>query len=361
MSTQEEQIKQGLSILDAFDQTEDVILETANTVDLRATRWLFCAGNTLTRDRIRETGFRYGGMELCNRSLRRTAWGNGHYLPRLTFTPMEEWFDAMPEVFLSVEPGYSETSTISDGKGGFAPIPSGFEGYYKDALSRSAIYPGREIRMITSSANTGRICEVELKALAGVKYDSGQAQQVESIFFPKEFLDKALVSEIPLSVVRRRVNEVRNITADGSKKTGERATADLMFSIADDIDQSCDLFENWANKLIGINHSELRTRQKHEHTFAYQPMVTQTLLPQMEVARQDTSTAPQSALGSGELATILEEREAKSNERYAEMQAQVLQSQRETAEVNKRTAEMQLQFMEFLKKSSEVKEPPKGK
>src|SRR5437667_4976135 len=98
---QEATIEKGLSVLKQFDQSGDVELVEESVVDLRATRWVFAVGNTMTRKRMRETGFKYGGVEIANRCFRRSMWGNGNYIPRLTFTPMEVWFEPMADCHLA--------------------------------------------------------------------------------------------------------------------------------------------------------------------------------------------------------------------------------------------------------------------
>lgn len=336
-----------------FDQTDGYeLVQNEDAIPIEATRWLFCAGNTLSRQRMRETGFVYGGLETANRCLKRTAWGNGHYIPRLTFTPLEVWFEALPSEFLSVEPGYNGIMTIKDSKGHEKPIPTGSESYFKSALMGQTLYPGRQVRLLTEGA-VSRICEVELKALANVKYDSGIAQGIERAFFPDEFKAQALHGEIPLSAVRARIEETRRRTTD-----------ERIQSIADDMLVSCELFETWANDLIGTNHTQLRQRMSGSHTFRYSPVVLETLLPQMEINREDTAYTPNKGNESGgtlvELATILKERD----EIFT---AQMAAANQQIAEQQAKTNELQTQFMQViagLLDKEEKKAPPqqpKGK
>lgn len=358
---QDEAVNQGLSILQQYDQTSQFEIVPDDVVDVKATRWLFAAGNTLTRQRIKQTGFKYGGLDVANRCLKRTAWGNGNYLPRLTFTPMELWFEPMADVHLAgaVSNGFGQTMTIADSRGNPAPVPPGMEGYYKNALQRVISYPGHEIRMITTSANTSRICEVELKALIGVTYESGIAQQIESLFFPRDFLEQALVGEIPQAMVRRRIEEIRYRALEGASKSPNMA--EMVQSCGDDMLESCDLFDGWANKMIGENHSQLRQRTKHEHTFSYSPLVVESLLAQMGVARQDTSTLPMKDSGSADLAQILAERDEIAEKRYEEQRAENLKLQMQLAEMQAQTAESNAAFIEFLKsETAKNNRPPQA-
>lgn len=320
-----EEVSRGLSIIDDIDPTGGIDISEESKVNVRATRWLFAAGNTMTRERMKQTGFAFGGSEVANRCLRRTAWGNGNYIPRLTFTPLEPWYEAIPPEFTcgpDAPAGFNNTVPIRNPHN---VIPAGMEAYYKHQLSLvgQVILPGHQVTILTDAAKN-RICEVELTALAGVEYSDGKAQVFDRLFWPDEFKKQALHGEISLSSIRDRIEQVCAVAI-------ERTHPELqtILSLANDMRLSCDLFESWANEKIGENHTQLRQRMTHQHTYRYAPFVLETLLPQMGVNREDTAFQPNKApvetVTAGDLANILAERDAIADKRQADFQASILE------------------------------------
>ena len=256
------------------DPTRGMSLVSNVNPDREQTRYVFTAGQFLDPERvfqmehIREAG---GGEEVQTHCFRRTPGG---FLPRGRLTPMETWVDHLPAALIG-EGLEGETVHIQ------GPMTTETLGMQRrpgmllgKPLSNVKFYPGDEINSVLR-ANQGKGL-VEVRALKGVSWykdeaesEPGLPQTLNGLFFP-------FTPPPTLRALRERIQQV----------AAEQAVSTLVQGVSRDMLTSCDQFERWAQTILAAEHTLLRQRTKHEHTYTYSP-VARELLRQLEMKPQD--------------------------------------------------------------------------
>ncbi len=275
------------------DPTRGMSLVSNVNPDREKTRYLFFAGQVLDPERVfqtehlREAG---GGEEVQTRTLRRTVGG---FIPRARLTPMEVWTEGLPAVLigegLEAETVHIQGPTTPETLG-MTQRPGRLIG---SSLSHVKFYPGDDIKSVLRAHNGKGI--VEVKALAGTSWYKDEAETEPGV---PQTLNRLFFPGAPPPTLR----ELRERVASAAAENG---AATLVTSVASDMLASCDQFERWAQNMLAVEHTLLRQRVSHLHTYTYSPLGRE-LLRQLEVQPQDNLLEQFSGgINAAQLAEIL--------------------------------------------------------
>lgn len=252
------------------DPTRGMSLVSNVNPDREASRYLFTAGQFLDPERvfqmehIRDAG---GGEEVQTHCFRRTPGG---FLPRARLTPMEVWVDHLPAALIG-EGLESETVHIA------GPMTAQTLGMNRPGmllgkpLSNVKFYPGDELGAVLR-ANQGKGI-VEVKALKGAGWYEDEAETRPGV---PQILNRDFCPGVPPPTL--------NGLREAIDKASSRST--LHAAVARDKFVSCDQFERWAQTVLAVEHTLLRQRISHQHTYIYSP-IARELLRQLEMQPQD--------------------------------------------------------------------------
>lgn len=227
---------------------------------IEATRHVFLGMDVLDPERREVEHLRRGGEEVSSHCLRRTP----NFVPRCFITPVEMWVEHMalervPDGVRSVEIKDSslELPTGGDSR---TVIHNMLRG---KPLRSIRTYPGEELSDIIGTYQ--KVGIVELEALKGVEWESGEAQRLQNEFFPANW---------PLPVALRLVEERIRDAYNAHPK------------VAEDMLRGCAQSRRWAQARLQAEHVLLDTRTRHEWTYTYSP-IARSLLAQLEMTPRD--------------------------------------------------------------------------
>lgn len=245
------------------DETAGLTLVTPGGETREQTRYLFMPLDLIDPARKRQDPkMRMGGEEVISHCLRRSQFRN--FLPRCTFVPLEKWFEpiGIPEL---AGDRMGDLVTVSQ-----PPVQRPVMEFTAPQLFRAPdpikglqCYPGADLPLIMEVAGHRGVRPIE--AMRGIEWDAGQAQALQEDFFPSDW---------PLPTQLRLVEEQ-------IKRVGERS--DLHGQIAEQALESCATARHYGQAYINVQHGLLRTRQKHNWTYAYSS-IAQQVLDQLELA-----------------------------------------------------------------------------
>lgn len=260
------------AVIQQLDPTRGMSLVSNVNPDREMPRYLFFPGQVLDPERVfstehlREAG---GGEEVQSRCLRRTVGG---LVPRGRLTPMEVWTEGLPSVLIG-EGLEAETVHIKGPASpellGMTPRPGRLLG---QSLTHVKFYPGSDIVPVLR-ANQGKGL-VEIKSLKGVPWYVDEAETVPGV--PQRLNQTLFPSTLPPTL--RELREGISKAAEGK--------LDIVQQVATEMLAACDQFERWAQAMLSVEHTLLRQRVSHLHTYTYSPLGRE-LLRQLEVQPQD--------------------------------------------------------------------------
>lgn len=247
----------------ALEEPRELELTNADTVRLEATRYLFFPGDVIEPQQKRDRPhWKGGGEHVDSKCLVRT----GGFLPRCRVTPMEFWAAWLPAEEV---PEGTRTMSLPSKQSEPVGFVNGSPVFLPQTLFGVPIYPGEHIGGILHADQKRGI--VEIVALRGKEWKSGEAQNIQRLFFP---VDIALPETL-----RGVENRIRKVVA-------EFVSNDVVQSVAGDMLEGCAQFREWGEQKIEVAHSRLKQRVSHQHVHSYSP-VERILLQQLEVAPQD--------------------------------------------------------------------------
>lgn len=240
-------------------------ISVAERVALEAPRYIFTAGDYIADERKEELVYlARGGEELLdNPCLLRT---HNRFLPRCVITPLELGGQEMP---LSLFPGegVSVRSALRRKDTPQNPNEAGYTGRFLQPTFYYPFYPGECVLDATGEVRGGsRRGIVELTALRGVEWTSGEAQRMQSAIFPDNWK-----VPIQLRLVEERIQQAADAHADNTLR-----------DVCRDMLVSCNQFRRYAQARIDLANSQLAQRQVHQHVYSYSAMV-RLLMRQLEV------------------------------------------------------------------------------
>lgn len=259
------------------DPTQGLEIIDQRGEGVEATRYAFLGMDVLDPDRKEVEHLRRGGEEVSSHCLRRTP----NFVPRCFITPVEIWVEHMPlelvpEGIRSVEVKDASLEVVSGGS------RSVIQNILRGKPLRSIrTYPGDEMSDIVSTYQ--KVGILELEALRGKEWDSGDAQRLQEEFFPSSW-----PLPIALRAVEERIREAYNAHP----------------AVAEDMLRGCGQSRRWAQARLQAEHVLLDTRVRHEWTYTYSP-IARSLLAQMEMTPRDQGFETLMAQSNMQLAQTL--------------------------------------------------------
>lgn len=240
---------------------------------IEATRYVFLALDVLDPDRRDQVErLRRGGEEVSSHCLRRSP----NFVPRCVITPVEVWIEQMP---LELVPDGVRSVEVKDASLEVMSSGNVIHNILRGKPLRSIrTYPGEEMGGILSPVGI-----MELTALQGVEWESGEVQAIQHEFFPSDW---------PLPTSLRLIEE--RITERYGAHSG--AAGDMLRSTA----QS----RRWAQARLQSEHVLLDTRTRHEHTYTYSP-IARHLCAQLEMTPRDQGWETMMAQSNSQLAQAI--------------------------------------------------------
>lgn len=240
---------------------------------IEATRYVFLALDVLDPDRRDQVErLRRGGEEVSSHCLRRSP----NFVPRCTITPVEMWIEQMP---LELVPDGVRSVEVKDASLEVVSSGNVIHNILRGKPLRSIrTYPGEELGGIISPVGI-----MELTALKGVEWESGEAQAIQNEFFPTSW---------PLPVPLRLIEE----------RLTERHSAHP--AVTDDMLRSVGQSRRWAQARLQSEHVLLDTGTRHEHTYTYSP-IARHLCAQLEMTPRDQGWETMMAQSNSQLATAI--------------------------------------------------------
>jgi len=235
----------------------DLKFGTPDLVNREATRYLFFAGDIITPRRKQERkDLAHGGEESASPCL----WRARHFIRRGRITPLEygpRW-DIEPRV-----PAGTRTIAVIDHGGN----PTILEG---SALLGIPTYPGEAIFEIIATGDEGMpMGIVELNSLRGVDYVDVAKENYQHLFFPT-------YPNLP-PTLRELEDTIRKV----------RSVESVVNEIKSDMLDSCARFRLYGTAKVEREHQLMRKPANEAgYVFGYSQLA-ETLLPQLEIPRQD--------------------------------------------------------------------------
>jgi hypothetical protein len=242
---------------------------------IEATRYVFGALDVLDPDRRDQVErLRRGGEEVSSHCLRRSP----NFVPRCTITPVEVWIEQMP---LELVPDGVRSVEVKDASLEIVSSGNVIHNILRGKPLRSIrTYPGEELGGIVSPVGI-----MELTALLGVEWESGEAQRIQHEFFPADW---------PLPTPLRLIDE----------RVAERFNAHP--GVATDMRRSIAQSRRWAQARLQAEHVLLDTGTRHEHTYTYSP-IARHLCEQLEVTPRDQGWETMMAQSNAKLTAAIAE------------------------------------------------------
>lgn len=238
------------------DPTRGLELVDGKGEGVEATRYVFLGLDVLDPDRREVEHLRRGGEEVTSHCLRRTP----NFVPRCFITPVEIWVEHMP---LELVPEGIRSVEVKDAS--LTAVPGNvIQNMLRGKPLRSIrTYPGEELSDVIGTYQ--KVGILELEALRGVEWDSGEAQRLQEEFFPSDW---------PVPTALRLVEE----------QIKDRHSVHPR--VADDALRSTAQSRRWAQARLQAEHVLLDTRTRHEWTYTYSP-IARSLLAQLEMTPRD--------------------------------------------------------------------------
>jgi len=241
-------------------QDEQIEFERPEQIDKEATRYLFCAGDTIpARRKTERKEFRDGGEELASRCLVRTKG----FLRRCRVTPLEVGADFQPK------------DLLPDGQETIATVIDESATRWDTSLVGVPVYPGYEIASLTSPQisddGVGRGI-VEITPLRKQPWDDKEMLKLQRFFFGPQYpVLPATLREIEILI----------------RKARAAAKDDDIKDIGDEMLTSCEQFRAWGSGFIEREHNLLKIGVT-PGGFVYRTNpVAEVLYDQLEIERID--------------------------------------------------------------------------
>lgn len=257
------------------------------TVDRRATRWFFYAGDVIPTRRKQEfKHFRHGGDELeleTNKLFRK-------FMPRCVFVPLQlaPRFDPPEYVRENAETLQVATPDLEPDPWKGRPMSGA---YMTKRLVGVAQYPADDAAtVVTLNSDQGLSRGIkEIKTLQGMDWDDEVSPALQSFFFPNFAVENwdPTKSRVPTEI--REVEDLIR-AAITRYENGERLEAKPDLNLAEighACLQACDEYRVWGENRIAVEHALISLGTTPDgYTHGYSELAD-VLLPQLEIERQD--------------------------------------------------------------------------
>lgn len=236
---------------------QNIVFGTPDLISREANRYLFFAGDVIApRRRQERRDLAHGGEEIFSACL----WRTRHFLRRGRITPLE--YGARWDIAPRVPEGTRAIAVMNHGPNNTVLEDPNIVGI--------PAYPGEEIGWILGFGDEALpMGIVELSPLVGAAYEDVQKEGYQDLFFPT-------YPDLPptLRELQAAINSVRSVESNVKE-------------IKEQMLSSCDLFRLYATTKVEQDHQLMRKPANDSgFVFGYSPL-SETLLPQLEIPRQD--------------------------------------------------------------------------
>lgn len=255
-----------------IDDSKGLSLVTKDGAGREQTRYLWTALDAIDPDRKYQIEtVRDGGEEVECRCLRRTP----NYLPRCELTPLETWFEpiGIPEL---AGDAMKDLVTVSGTQPNVPENVNPSQFFRKnEPMMGIPHYPGQDLPLVIALVGYRGVREIS--SLRNVEWESGEAQRIQNVFFPRTWDKRRPDGSLPMEfrLIEARIKEV--------------SAGNGLDAYGDDMLLSLEHSRRWATTRVGVENGLLQTRISHQHTYSYSRLALQ-LMAQLEVEPKDSGT-----------------------------------------------------------------------